>query len=245
MNLQSKASFLSLPAELRFEVYATINAINDIPMSDFKGLYLSCWEVKAEMDKECTVKMGRAITKAWNEDASGLYFELPKTFATARQLQLLMPGAVLPEDGIDPHPTLDVIRRLAGLVDIVGRLAGLLLESLTIILIHDKEASQQYTSQCDFLLFSERIFNSLEVMEPEPLLRMIVYKHTEFPPPSAKLDLSPSFELFEPRKIAGWNKLFQSDVAAHYGLMIGDIVQARMTDIKKWQALGKLTIVCA
>jgi hypothetical protein len=45
-------SFFDLPTELRFQIYGLIAIPVTAPFSDFSGLYLSCHQIKAELDDE-------------------------------------------------------------------------------------------------------------------------------------------------------------------------------------------------
>jgi hypothetical protein len=50
----SSSSFRDLPTELRFEIYEYMNpTIADFHTSQYAGLYLSCQQVRREMDAEC------------------------------------------------------------------------------------------------------------------------------------------------------------------------------------------------
>jgi len=46
-------TFLSLPTELRFAIYAIIAIPDTAPFTAYHGLYMSCRQVKTEMDGEC------------------------------------------------------------------------------------------------------------------------------------------------------------------------------------------------
>jgi hypothetical protein len=59
-------SFLSLPAELRFQIYGII-AIPTIPFSAYHGMYLSCRQVKSELDEE-----GIKAVKAYVADIAAI-----------------------------------------------------------------------------------------------------------------------------------------------------------------------------
>jgi hypothetical protein len=52
--------FLELPTELRFHVYAIITIPRDAPFSAYSGVYLSCKQIKAEIDQE-----GAKATKSY------------------------------------------------------------------------------------------------------------------------------------------------------------------------------------
>jgi hypothetical protein len=52
--------FLELPPELRFHVYAIITIPRDAPFSAYSGVYLSCKQIKAEIDQE-----GAKATKSY------------------------------------------------------------------------------------------------------------------------------------------------------------------------------------
>jgi len=45
-------SFLSLPSELRYQIYAIIALPDVTPFSKYRGLYLSCRQIKADLDSE-------------------------------------------------------------------------------------------------------------------------------------------------------------------------------------------------
>ena len=95
MSVKSSTSFLDLPAELRFKVYHFINEMNDVPMSAFKGLYLSCHQTKEEMDTECIERIRRTITQAWDHESSSCILEISKTFAKARAAKITIPAAAV------------------------------------------------------------------------------------------------------------------------------------------------------
>jgi hypothetical protein len=59
-------SFLSLPAELRFQIYGII-AIPTTPFSAYRGMYLSCRQVKSELDEE-----GTKAVKAYVADIAAI-----------------------------------------------------------------------------------------------------------------------------------------------------------------------------
>jgi hypothetical protein len=45
-------SFLCLPLELRLQIYGYISFPHDAPLSQYQGLYLSCQQIKNELDDE-------------------------------------------------------------------------------------------------------------------------------------------------------------------------------------------------
>jgi hypothetical protein len=53
--------FLGLPTELRFMVYREISDPLTACVSDYKGMYLSCRQLKAEMDQECPKPLARYL----------------------------------------------------------------------------------------------------------------------------------------------------------------------------------------
>lgn len=52
-----------LPAEIRNEIYGMIATPTDAPFSEYKGLYLSCRQIKQEMDYECSRVFEKHVTK--------------------------------------------------------------------------------------------------------------------------------------------------------------------------------------
>ncbi|KAF2826975.1 hypothetical protein CC86DRAFT_382020 [Ophiobolus disseminans] len=67
----STLSFLALPPELRFQVYAII-ANPDTPFSSYRGLYLSCQEVKSEIDHEASKLLATYFTMLTNCAPAGI-----------------------------------------------------------------------------------------------------------------------------------------------------------------------------
>jgi hypothetical protein len=56
----AKMQFLCLPFELRLQIYGYISYPHDAPLSQYQGLYLSCSQIKNELDDEGT-KVVRAF----------------------------------------------------------------------------------------------------------------------------------------------------------------------------------------
>ena len=71
-------SFLSLPTELRFEIYGYIAVPYEAPLSTYAGLYLSCRQVKDELDSEGT-KLLEAHLSETIADVEGLRLDFPVT----------------------------------------------------------------------------------------------------------------------------------------------------------------------
>jgi hypothetical protein len=56
-------SFFQLPAEIRVDIYGLMALPFEVPVSEYRGLYMSCRQVKMEMDYECSKVLEKYVTK--------------------------------------------------------------------------------------------------------------------------------------------------------------------------------------
>jgi hypothetical protein len=108
-NVESKAGifpFLLLPAEIRLQIYG-IMAIPDTDLvSSYKGLFLSCKQIKDEMEDEFTYVFGKYIQplkSAMAAQLPGSSVQLVRErFSGSYRLEITLPSTSLP-----PGPTRD------------------------------------------------------------------------------------------------------------------------------------------
>jgi len=81
------SSFLDLPAELRNQVYGYIAIPHTAPLTSYIGLYLSCRQIRSEMDSECA-KIFRAYLKTFQDQLQVAYLDIPETFAQMQHVHL-------------------------------------------------------------------------------------------------------------------------------------------------------------
>ena len=88
--------FLTLPAELRSHVYKYIS-LTEAPLSAYRGLFLACRQIHAEMESECLKNWVEWLTETndmWkNEQAAGDLIELqmPRKFSDISHLLVNSP----------------------------------------------------------------------------------------------------------------------------------------------------------
>jgi len=223
MSVKSSTSFLDLPAELRFKVYHFINEMNDVPMSAFKGLYLSCHQTKKEMDIECIERIRRTITQAWDHESSACILELSKTFTKARAAKIIIPAAIASSASGN-----DLL--------IVKCLASLPLDTIILSLRHQDDHDdivrrgvnrdfQSYIHRAG--IYQEDLTRSLRigklVFEDAAYLRGVdsVYSQTL---------------CFGVSRVAGWANIRECEyLADSSGSMLRRITRARLTDVEQWR----------
>ncbi|KAI1683713.1 hypothetical protein KJE20_06218 [Pyrenophora tritici-repentis] len=86
------ASFLDLPAETRLQIYSYMAIPDTTPFSAYHGLYLSCRQVRAEMDDECGKILGEYLPTIkpqarWNFISSPV-MTIPGNFLAMQHIRL-------------------------------------------------------------------------------------------------------------------------------------------------------------
>ncbi|KAI4939461.1 uncharacterized protein J4E92_000746 [Alternaria infectoria] len=81
------SSFLDLPAELRNQVYGYIAIPHTAPLSSYIGLYLSCHQIRSEMDSECA-KTFRNYLEIFQDQLQDARIDIPETFAEMQHVRL-------------------------------------------------------------------------------------------------------------------------------------------------------------
>jgi hypothetical protein len=81
------SSFLDLPAELRYQIYGYIAIPDTAPLSSYAGLYLSCRQIRLEMDSEC-IKVFRAYLTTLQDQLEETHVDLPESFAEMQHVRL-------------------------------------------------------------------------------------------------------------------------------------------------------------
>ena len=81
------SSFLDLPAELRNQVYGYIAIPHTVPLSSYIGLYLSCRQIRTEMDSECA-KVFRQYLGTFQYQLQDAHLDMPETFAEMQHVRL-------------------------------------------------------------------------------------------------------------------------------------------------------------
>jgi hypothetical protein len=88
-------SFLDLPAELRFHIYALVAIPTAAPFSTYCGLYLSCKQVKNELDSE-----GHRVLQAHMVELSalklGIQVSTTTAFRSPQHLHVFLDPAIYP-----------------------------------------------------------------------------------------------------------------------------------------------------
>jgi hypothetical protein len=85
--MSNNTSFLTLPAELRLQIYTDLAIPLHTPFSAYHGLYLSCRQIRTEIDIYC----GPLYAKYLSRELSMLEwasFELPPTFLQMHHLHI-------------------------------------------------------------------------------------------------------------------------------------------------------------
>jgi hypothetical protein len=99
-------SFLDLAIELRYYVYGymAMEIPISVPFTSYHGLYLSCHQIKSEIDSECPPIMHAHIT-ALQDSIQSAYLTIPSSFLTRQHLhvchirQLDSPDILFPNFG--------------------------------------------------------------------------------------------------------------------------------------------------
>ncbi|KAH5600636.1 hypothetical protein HBI26_081940 [Parastagonospora nodorum] len=99
-------SFLDLAIELRYYVYEymAMEIPISVPFTAYLGLYLSCHQIKSEIDSECPPIMHAHIT-ALQDSIQSAYLTIPSSFLTRQHLhvchirQLDSPDILFPSFG--------------------------------------------------------------------------------------------------------------------------------------------------
>ncbi|CAE7185786.1 hypothetical protein CFE70_006352 [Pyrenophora teres f. teres 0-1] len=83
-------SFLQLPSEIRLQVYSHMAIPFTTPFSAYRGLYLSCRQIRAEMDDECGKILGEYLhtIKAGLEDDVSTAMTIPGDFLSMQHVRL-------------------------------------------------------------------------------------------------------------------------------------------------------------
>ncbi|KAF2826815.1 hypothetical protein CC86DRAFT_406064 [Ophiobolus disseminans] len=83
-------SFLSLPRELRNEVYAYATDLRTHSSADYSGFYMSCRQIKEELDIEGARCLKAYLTKFKPSSAAheGFLFDVPDTLKDMRNLRI-------------------------------------------------------------------------------------------------------------------------------------------------------------
>jgi len=81
------SSFLDLPAELRNQVYGYIAIPHTAPLISHIGLYLSCRQIRSEMDSECA-KIFRAYLKTFQDQHQDAHLVIPESFVEMQHFRL-------------------------------------------------------------------------------------------------------------------------------------------------------------
>jgi hypothetical protein len=160
--------FLDLPAELRLEIYEWVNADNTVPTSEFKGLYLSCRQIKEEMDDACITKPTQMVQKILNDDAIPFTFTPTKNFSKVRQLTIRLPANYLLDQAWDDYPGFDNLHKLLSLP----------LESVTVKLTYaDANQHELFDGRANkkFARYTVRIARGWLPGFAEPNARKIVF----------------------------------------------------------------------
>ena len=158
--------FLDLPAKLRLEVYDWLMADNKVPISTFKGLYLSCHQIKEEMDDACVKQPSQILQRILDEDAYNFEFIPPKKFSKARQVFISLPASQL---ALYENPKTVNLYKFSALP----------LESLTIKLTYaialefDEGAVNVKFTRC-----AESIIKEFIEKRAEPAVREVVFEDT-------------------------------------------------------------------
>jgi hypothetical protein len=162
------SGFLDLPAELRLEIYEWVNADNTVPTSEFKGLYLSCRQIKKEMDDACITKPTQMVQKMLNDDAIPFTCMPTKKFSKVRQLTIRLPANYLLDEAWDDYPKFDNFHKLLFLP----------LESVTVKLTYaDANQHELFDGRANkkFARYTVRIARGCLPGFAEPNARKIVF----------------------------------------------------------------------
>jgi len=81
------SSFLDLPAELRNQVYRYIAIPHTAPLTSYIGLYLSCRQIRSEMDSECA-KIFRNYLGTFQDQLQDAHLDIPETFTQMQHIRL-------------------------------------------------------------------------------------------------------------------------------------------------------------
>ena len=133
MALVQPTSFLTLPAELRYCVYKYLSPV-EAPLSAYRGLFLACRQIHAEMESECFKNWVEWLTETnnrWkNEQAAGdlIQLQMPRKFSDISHLRVNSP--LLPW-GMEDAPS-DAYWMTQVLADILTAVFPLHLSSFTI-----------------------------------------------------------------------------------------------------------------
>jgi hypothetical protein len=176
--------FLTLPAELRLEVYgkqnppriepetytdcdsAYINSHNTVSISRYKGLYLSCRQIKEEMDDACIKRPGQVMEQVWDNGGSDFLIEFPKTFSKARQAVIGIPSGPLLEKHNVPE-TANIHKLLTLPLDLI---------KINLIYPGNEDESHQLQANASFFRWACVVRHS-RLAITEPLTHKIVFKN--------------------------------------------------------------------
>lgn len=85
----SPLSFLDLYLELRLEVYSYMTpAVKDFEHADYQGLYLSCKQIKAEMDDECVKPMKKIMAELKTSQGCPIHVSIPSTYSQIKNITI-------------------------------------------------------------------------------------------------------------------------------------------------------------
>jgi hypothetical protein len=106
-------SFLDLPPEMRFQVYAYIAIPDSAPFSDYHGMYLSCKQIRTEMNKECGRVLGSHL-KAIQTSLIKMSITIPTTFLAMQHIHLTY-DFPRPREPSNTYPFFEPLSRLLDL----------------------------------------------------------------------------------------------------------------------------------
>ncbi|KAF2790419.1 hypothetical protein K505DRAFT_340451 [Melanomma pulvis-pyrius CBS 109.77] len=85
----SPLTFLGLCLELRLEVYSHMTpAVKDFQHADYQGLYLSCKQIKAEMDDECVKPIKQIIAKLKTSQYYPVHVSIPSVYSQIKNVTI-------------------------------------------------------------------------------------------------------------------------------------------------------------
>jgi hypothetical protein len=135
-------------------------------MSTFKGLYLSCHQIKEEMDDACIKRPSQIIQRILDEDAYNFVFIPSKTFSKARQVPISLPASQL---AFYENPKTANFYKLSALP----------FESLTIRITYTNALeSDDFAASIKFHRYARIIRKESVEKRAEPAVREVVFEDT-------------------------------------------------------------------
>jgi len=164
-------AFLSLPTELRFAIYSIIAIPDTAPFSAYHGLYMSCRQVKTEMDGECGKVLLEHLRQLQSTFQDQQYF-LQLTVANTFPAML--------------HARLSFDSNIYTLSDVLNELVSLHLESLTLT---PRRASFDSLPDMDVSAFFHWTLDALpgNINGLRPCMRRLIIETTVTSQSTAKL----------------------------------------------------------